>query len=239
MKEDAIAVREEIQPANLLQAITRVATTPGLSIDVIERMLAMQERLEAKQAETAFARDMAMLQAELPQIQKDGRIIVRGTERSRYALHEDIDTAIRPILAKYGFSIAYDTDSKDGKVFTVFAKVSHREGHSETKTIMLPMDASEFRSNVQSIGSTISYAKRQLLGMHFNIVTKGSDDDGEGGQGFISSDQEKDLLVLIDEVKANKEGFLKYMRVEKLADIPAKEFKRACTALEDKRRTGK
>ncbi len=233
-----IADKPEIQPTSVLQTLTQVVTTPGIGIDVVERMVALLERQETRQAQTAYMDAMAECQKEIPQIQKDGRIMVKGTERSRYALHEDIDTAIRPIYSRYGFAVSYDTKPEGGKI-EVSMKVSHRAGHSETTTIALPIDASDFRSSVQSVGSTITYAKRQLLAMKFNIVTRGQDDDGQGGSKRIDDDQAQDLQCLIDEVKADKAGFLKYLGVNTLGEILDRDFKKAVNALEAKRRMQK
>lgn len=225
----------EVQPANLLQALVHVATTPGISIDVIERMVALQERQEARQAQTAFMDAMAECQKEIPQIDRSGRIMVKERTRSTFALHEDIDTAIRPIYTAHGFAVAYDTTPRDGKL-EVSCKVTHRMGHAEMKTIALPIDNSDFRSGVQSVGSTITYGKRQLLGMHFNIVTKGVDNDGRGSDKPITQEEANDLQSLMEEVKQDIPRFLKYFEIDKISDLPARELKGAILDLERKRK---
>jgi hypothetical protein len=224
-----------VQPTNLLQALVQVATTPGISIDVIERMVALQERQESRAAQTAFMAAMSACQNEIPQIQKDGRIMVKGVERSRYALHEDIDLAIRPIYTKYGFGVSYDTASKEGKI-EVSMKVSHAMGHSETTSVLLPIDSSDFRSAVQSVGSTITYAKRQLLCMKFNIITRGVDDDGQGRQKLISPEQLKDLEILMQDVKQDVPRFLKYFGIDKISDLPESKLAGVIRDLESKRK---
>jgi head-tail adaptor len=234
-KTEALAVREEIQPANLLQALVQVATTPGISIDVIERMVALQERQEARQAQTAYMDAMSECQKEIPQIDRSGRIMVKEKLRSTFALHEDIDAAIRPIYTAHGFAVSYDTRPKDAKI-EIECKVSHRRGHFEVKTIVLPVDVSDFRSAGQSVGSTLTYAKRQLLGMHFNIVTKGTDNDGQGPAKPITEEQARDLQALMEEVKQDIPRFLKYFEIEKVSDLPAKELAGAIQDLERKRK---
>lgn len=238
--EDALAVQQqEIQPtnmeANVLEAIIQLSRDKDARIDVIERLVALQERQETRHAQTAFMNAMADCQKEIPQIQQDGRIMVKGQERSRFALHEDIDFAIRPIYTAHGFAVSYGTTSKDNKV-EVSCTVSHRQGHSKTEAILLPIDASEFRSAIQSIGSTITYAKRQLLGMHFNIVTRGKDNDGQGGGAKITDDQAKDLQALMEEVKQDIPRFLNYFKIEKVSELPAKELAGAIQDLERKRK---
>jgi hypothetical protein len=235
MKEETAV---EVQhPTNMLAVIAQAAVDPRCDITKMERLLAMQQTIMKDQREAAFAGAMSRLQAKLPQIQKSGAIIVKGTERSRYAKIEDIDVAIRPLLAEEGFSFSFDSDSSDGKLFKLSAKLSHREGHSETKHLVLPIDSSDYRSNVQSIGSTVSYGKRQLIKMHLNLIECGEDDDGAGGAKPISPAQAAAIATSLVEVGFDQGRFLKFMGVAEVADILARDYQKAQSAIEEKRRT--
>lgn len=240
--EEALTVQDNL-PANnsggFLQIIDRVVGSGEMTpekVAVLERLLAMQMTVREEERKAAFANDLASLQSELPQIQKDGRIMVKGVLRSTYALTEDIDTAIRPLLSKYGFSFAFDSDSKDGKMFTLSSRLLHKMGHSETKSLLLPFDASEFRSQIQSVNSTITNGKRILRAMHLNLIERGRDDDGQGGDKKITEDQARDLQALMEEVKQDIPRFLKYFDIAKVSDLPAKELAGAIQDLERKRK---
>lgn len=239
MKTESEALAVQHEPGNLLQIIDRVVGSGEMTTEkvaVLERLLAMQMTIREEDRKAAFANDLAALQAELPQIQKDGRIMVKGVLRSTYALTEDIDTAIRPLLSKYGFSFAFDSESKDGKMFTLTCKLLHKLGHFEVKSLLLPFDASEFRSQIQSVNSTITNGKRILRAMHLNLIERGKDDDGQGGDKKITDDEAKDLQVLMEEVRQDIPRFLKYFEIEKISDLPAKELKGAIQDLERKRK---
>lgn len=237
MSEHEITVREETaldRPTDLLQIIMQVVSDPRMDVEKMERLLSMQERVMADNRRIKFMSALARLQAQLPQITKEGRIVVKGTERSRYARLEDIDAAIRPLLSEYGFSFSFDTESTDGKMFKLSAKLMHEEGHFETKTLMLPLDKSDFRSDVQSIGSTVSYGKRQLIKMHLNLIERDEDTDGNRLDS-LTPDQAKDLEALADEVGADKKRFLEYMGAASFEAILARDLRKAITALEAKR----
>mgnify|MGYP001594284428 CR=1 FL=1 len=221
---------------SLLAVIASAATDPRVDVDKMERLLAMQRTIMAEQRQTAFAAALSRLQAKLPQINKAGKIIVSGLERSRYAKIEDIDRAIRPLLAEEGFALSFDSASPDAKVYTMSCRLSHSEGHSETKVIALPLDASPHRSTVQSVGSTVSYARRLLMQMHLNLVAVAEDDDGQGGSLPITEDQAKDLHSMLTEVHADTARFLTFMGVDAVKSILARDYKRAISALEAKRR---
>ena len=240
MSKEVAELPKPLPPAeNMLEVIARAVADPRMDVDKMERLLKMHQEITAENRKVAFQAAMARLQEKLPQITKDARIVVKGTERSRYAKLEKIDDVIRPLLAEEGFSFAFDSKSTDGKLFTITAKLSHREGHSEEKSIVLPMDASDYRSNVQSIGSTISYAKRQLVKMHLNIIESDEDDDGNGGNSVITEDQVRDLETLIQDTGANFDKFLEYMGVGALDEILKRHYDKAVVALETKKRSRK
>lgn len=233
--ETALTVRPESSSGSLLEVIAKAVSDPRIDVSKMERLLAMHKEIVAEERRIAFAAAMSRLQEKLPQINKNGRIVVKGTERSRYAKLEDIDVAIKPLLAEEGFAFSFDSDSSDGKLFKLSCKLSHREGHAETKYLVLPIDANEYRSNVQSIGSTVSYGKRQLIKMHLNLIERDEDTDGHDLQ-TLSEEQAKDLEALADEVGANKRKFLEYMGVISFDTILLRDLRKAITALETKRR---
>ncbi len=239
MNEHQITIREQqdidLKPTDLLSAIATAVVNPAMDVEKMERLLAMHERIVMEQRKTAFMAAMSRLQAKLPQIKKDGRIVVKGTERSRYAKLEDIDVAIKPLLAEEGFAFTFNTDSKDAKLFTITATLLHSGGHAETRSLVLPIDSSDFRSTVQSIGSTVSYGKRQLIKLHLNIVERDEDTDGVDLE-TISEEQAKDLETAIKDVKMDRGRFLVFMGVGDVREILKKDLKKAANAIDVKRR---
>jgi len=87
-------------------------------------------------------------------------------------------------------------------------------------------------------GKATSYATKYAMLKLFNIET-GDDDEGrvEPYEALekINESQLADLNALIDEVKADKVRFLKYLKLEKLEDLPARAFTSAVKDLEAKR----
>jgi hypothetical protein len=232
---------DAVQPEarSLLEVIASAVADPRMDVSKMERLLAMHKEIMADQRKEAFTAAMARLQARLPQIQKDGRIVVKNVERSRYAKYEDIDVAVRPLCAEEGFALDFGTTSTDGKLFTITCEITHKDGYSKTHSLMLPMDKSDFRSDVQSIGSTLSYARRQLTKMALNIVEKDEDDDANGGAKPISEEQARDIETVLADVKGNKDGFLNFMGVESIREIRARDYQKAINALETKRKASR
>lgn len=243
----APALRQPSETTAIISMIERAARDPAVDIDKMERLMLMQERAMERNARAAYAEALALLQPELPSVARNGKIIVTDkTDRSKviqstaYARWEDINEAIKPALAKHGFSLSFKVGmASDGKI-TVTGILMHREGHQEETTITLPHDSTGSKNAVQAVGSSTSYGKRYTAGMLLNLTSHGEDDDGKGADqpATITDEQVEELVEMIDSVGAHKGRFLQHLRVETLADLPASRFDEAVAALNAKRGRG-
>lgn len=192
----------------------------------------------ADQRKTAYMAAMARLQERLPQIDKYGR-----AKNSRFAKLEDIDVIIRPILAEEGFSFSFDEESYTEKTVTFVATLSHREGHSESKRLTVPIDVAaknreglSIRPAIQDAGSTVSYARRYLIKMMLNIIEKDEDTNGEDRK-TITEEQIRDIETALADTKSDKAKFLRLIAgVDRLEDIQVRDLKRIMNTLEETRR---
>jgi hypothetical protein len=172
-KEQPIAVVDE--SAALLAVIERAASNPDMDINKLERIIALREQMLARQAVADFNAALSDMQDELPAIAERGAAKVSGQVRYTFALWEDINTAIKPVLKAHGFALSFRTDFTDG--VSVTGVLSHRSGHSEQTTIKLPADASGNKNAVQAVASSVSYGKRYTAGALLNLTSYGEDDD--------------------------------------------------------------
>lgn len=193
MDTNVAVIAQPTREDAVLAVISRAATDPNVDIDKMERLLAMQERITAGQALAAYNADMSSMQARMPTISKDAKIMNKDgvSVRSYYATFENIVSTIRPLLDEFGFSVTFKT-SFEGGTLHVTGRISHRAGHSEQTTIALPFDPSGNKNDVQAIGSSVSYGKRYALCMLLNITTGGEDDDGNSAAPKVD---EKDLYA--------------------------------------------
>lgn len=234
--------------AALIAVISRAASDPNVDIDKMERLMQMHERLAERNARASFAASLAQMQPELPVVDRRGLIEVRKKDASGerngdiqqstpYALWEDINEAIRPILGKYGFALSFRVKKEADRV-EVTGVLSHRDGHSEETMLSLPMDTTGSKNNVQAIGSSTSYGKRYTAMALLNITSRGEDDDGKsaGGPTVISDEQFKELSSLIDAHGADLVKFCKYFKIDALTDLPADKFDQAAMMVKAKRK---
>ncbi len=237
MKE-ALAV-QEVQPSSVLQAIMQLARDPEARMDVIERLFALQERMESKQAQTAFFAALTALQAEIPLIHKGGKNSFTG---STYARREDIKEVLRPLLAKHGFAFSFNEESREGDMTKFSGTLSHMGGHFEVKHKTLTTDhaaknrdGKATRTGIQDDGSTTSYACRYLMKMHLDIAETDEDTDGNSAEK-ITDNQAKDLAIAVQDAGMDKGRFFIFMKVGDFDEILAADFKKALNAVETKRR---
>lgn len=223
------------EDTQFLAMLERVATTPGINVENMQALLAMKMQMMAKGAEMKFNEAMARLQQKLPTIDKKGMIEFvdknNVTRKTPFAKYEDIDAAIRPHMLAEGFTITFDSVwGAEGA--TVTGILSHKDGHSKQATIRLPLDSSGSKNSLQGMGSTLSYARRYLVGMLLNIVTKNEDNDGAGdSMEPLTTEQIKRLRDMIEENGFDTQAFLKMMGAETLALIPQRDFPKAVSAL--------
>lgn len=229
----------------ILAVIERAARDQSVDLDKMERLMQMHERIRDRGAKEAFDAALAIMQPQLPQVDRNGRIVVlskadrdagrldaKPQQSTPYALWEDINTAIGPHLAAHGFALSFRTGSSpDGKI-TVTGVLSHKDGHREETTITLQHDSTGSKNSVQAVGSSISYGKRYTAGLLLNITSRApgdADDDGKAaGEGDkITQEQVEALQRSIMDAGADLPAFLKYFTIDGLAEMAAKDFDRA------------
>lgn len=234
-EETALVVQEggAVPAGNLLAVIAQAVADPRMDVEKMSKLLDMHERIMADQRRTAYMAAMARVAIKLPEIGRLGE-----SHHGKYARLEDIDRAIRPIISEAGLSMSFDSAPVDGKI-RVTCKLSHSAGYAEEKHIDLPLDTSGSKNGAQSVISTVSYGRRALTKMFFNLVEASEDDDGNGGPEPLTDDQVKDIETMLVDAKANRKKFLEYMKAGRIEDIRQSDYAMAVNALQAKIRAGK
>ena len=161
------------------------------------------------------------------------KIIVADQVVSTYALWEDINEVLRPLLARHGFVLSFRT-GQEGDAVVVTAVLDHRDGHQEATSLRLPPDVGVDRNSVQAVGSSVSYGKRYTACALLTITTRGEDDDARAAQGLITPEQVKHLEQHLTALNTTPKRLLRYMKVESLALIPSSRFREAISVLKAK-----
>lgn len=205
-----------------------------------DKLMDLQERWEKNRARKAFDAAIAAAKAEIPVIHKNREVYFTSQKGLTNYRHEDlaeIARTIDPILAAHGLSYRFRTSSAVNEPVSVTCVVSHREGHSEENTLFAGRDESGNKNSIQAIGSTITYLQRYTLKAALGLAASNDDDGKRADDGSaITEDQADELKVLATDVGADVPKFCRYMKVQRIEDIPAAKFADAKAALNAKRR---
>ncbi|MCV4287916.1 ERF family protein [Pseudomonas capsici] len=184
---------------SLLAVISRAAADPSCDIDKMERLMAMHERMQARDAEAEFNASMAAMQSDIPSIAERGAITVNGQVRSNYATFEDINDVIKPIMQAHGFAITFKVENVQGGM-SITGILMHRAGHRESTSMFIPLDTSGSKNAVQAVGSSTSYGKRYVMSALLNLTTRGEDDDGHAAvpTANVTNAQAAAINLLLD-----------------------------------------
>jgi hypothetical protein len=218
-------------PATTPLAMIERAIASGAGIDVLEKLMALQERYEKNQARKAFDEAIAEAKAEISPVVKNRE----GHNQKRYADFAAIARAIDPVISKHGLSYRFRT-RQDERIH-VTCILSHRDGHSEETTLAGPADTSGSKNAIQAIGSTLSYLQRYSLTQALGLAAS-DDDDGKaaGGAEPIDEQQREWLQTCIVETGTDIGRFCKYLGVQNLDELTKAQYPKAIDALNAKRK---
>lgn len=222
-----VARTESLDVAGTIKAII----TSGISaenVTVVERLIALQEKQETRQAERDFNAAFVALQSEMTSV--TAKKPVQGGKAGEvkytkyvYAPYEDIMEQVKPLLIKHGFTIAF-SQKYDGPRIIQICTLRHTAGHSATNEFAVrigggPPGATESQAD----GSASTYAKRFALCNCLNIVIE-MDDDRRNEGGLITASQAADLQKRVKETGSSVEKFLKFANADKFESIRSARY---------------
>jgi hypothetical protein len=163
--------------------IERAAKDPEFDVAKFGELLRLQRDVGHDQARRAFNEAMASAQAEMPPVVRSASNKHLG---NKYAKLEDVDREMRPIYTAHGFSVRFGSAPAPEGYIRITCTVAHSGGYFEENYLDAPTGNAGSQGGrtattpVQGVGSAVTYLRRYLLGMVFNIVLADDDDDGEG-----------------------------------------------------------
>jgi predicted DNA-binding protein len=222
----------------LLVMIERLATNPNLNLEVFDRLLAARRQEEDRAAERAFNLAMSQAKGELQPVLKTRDVDFVGKQgtrtRYKYEAFADVARAVDPVFSAHGLSYRFSI-AQAADVVTVTCIISHSDGHSERTKLEGKVDAGATgMSNVQALGSALSYLQRYSLRASIGLAA-GVDDDGRGAGGTsprISTEQANELRALIEQTGRSAATLLKLVGVDQIEDMNIDQFKRAAEVLD-------
>jgi len=173
--ENEIQKNEDTTPNQMIQ----LAIENKADLGQVRELLELKKLYEADEARKYYASGFALAQSNIEAAIKTA---LNSQTHSRYAKLEGVIEASRPVYTKEGFSVIfYEGKAEEAGNVRVYADVLHSKGHKETYHFDVPLDGVGIKGNanmtkIHGKASSVSYGRRYLLCMIWNIPTQ--DDDG-------------------------------------------------------------
>jgi len=220
--------------------LVQIAIEKGVSVENLQVLAGLHERMAAIDARKAFFDALANFQRECPPIKKSRTAKVTSSRSATqfsytFADLEEIVRTIRPFAEKNGLSWNWDSEvSANGQMLKVTCTLRHIAGHSEQSSMTLPVESAAAMSPQQKYGAAMTFGQRRTLSSALGLVTTDSEAETHDPEP-INDDQITYLEELIVEAGADKARFLKWLNVDRVSDISIGDYDRAVESLQQKK----
>lgn len=237
MKKNTQIVVKKVKQDESVNALISQALTANVSVETMEKLFALREKVKAEQAREAFTQALAGFQGECPIIEKTKVVMNKDgvTVRYKFAPIDSIIKQIKELLAKYGFSYTWNVVNKPDAIVAI-CKITHVLGHSEINEFEIPIGKSEFMTAPQQNAAALTFAKRYTLCNGLGISTGDEDTDATtvNKEKVAKSDKSK-IMFLLRALKFNsvvKDEIAKKVKDLTSLDLEEKNYGGIVTRLE-------
>lgn len=188
------ALVEPQAPSNLIAFLARAVHDPNVDVGKLEAIYRMQREIVADERRAEFHEAMSEVQAEMQAVARNA---FNDQTRSKFATLEAIDAAIRPTYTKHGFRLSFTETPTDTPELRISCVISRR-GHEETYFLSALSDTvgpqgKPNKTNVQGVGSSVTYLRRYLACMIFNVALR-DDNDGNRAKPANANEETGELI---------------------------------------------
>jgi hypothetical protein len=194
------------------------------ALAVAKEILEQMEKQRDFEARDKFNSSLLRIQQTLKPIVKRGTGEKPG---AKYALIEDIDAALNPLLAEERMNLTFEPAISDKQSTIVVTAILAQGAYERRYPLEMPADGAgpkggQVMTRTHATGSAMTYAKRYLKNFIFDLQFKQKDDDGNraGGKQPGTLDEREHLTHLDNIRNANDADELRkmYMAAQNAAD---------------------
>lgn len=247
------------EPRSMLEVIAEATTNKDVDVEKMRALLEMQREIEHREEVRLYNAALMAVQDEVPPLAKDGK----NTHTSaRYPTLENVSRSLNAIARKHGFVMSWGTaDSPLKDHYRVVCDLSHSGGDARRHFVDLKIDTSgpsgtRNKTDIQGISSSISFGRRILKILMFDLTVVGEDKDGNGaaaparnsrrqaaaapaepetiegaGVELITDDQATTLIDAIEAAGRTRKAFCTSWQIDKVANLESRHYDTAMQAL--------
>ncbi len=188
-----------------------LAVEKNLDVEKLEKLMALQQQWEDKQAKKAYYSSLSKFQFECPPILKSK---AGYDKRYYYAPLDQIIKVIKAPLFNNELTYRWEQENKYKKII-VTCIITHVSGHSEKTTLEDQPDTSGSKNAIQAMGSTVQYLRRYTLESVLGIATSAIDVDGQQPTKKTTKLNKEQSAELLIESKIEIDNFEKADELQK------------------------
>ncbi len=214
--------KEQEGPMQMIQRAFDAAIQQGAALEVVDRILEQQKWMIRHNEEEAFNAALKRIQMRLKKIPKRGW---NPDTRSPFATAGDIDDAIQHLLDEEGMTLSFRPAVSDKPDEVLIIGTLALGAFSKEYPLPMPADGKGPKgggvmSRTHATGSAITYGKRYLKNMIFDLRFKEKDDDGNAAAGGDAMDSgvAADFISLIEGSGSIEELQANYFKAKDAAE---------------------
>lgn len=235
-EQNQLATQQEPSVTLMLAKIIEGGITEQ-SVGVLEKMCALKERMDAREAERQFTVAFNALQNDTPVIVASSVIPNRG----KYERFEDVMRVVGPLLIRHGFAVSFAQEADDKRI-KVTCHLRHIGGHTVSTPFAVRLGG-RADSDTQADCKASTTAKRNALLQALNIVIRQdvfqNEDDARIEGGFITPEEAAELEQWVESLGADRKKFLEFAGAPTFAEIPTSKLEMLQDSLRKKEKGGR
>jgi len=213
----------QVTPMVMMQ----MAIAEGSDMATMERLWALNEKVEAANARKSFYSALGQFKKNPPRVVKDKQNTQYGSD---YVGIGNMVTTASEAMGAFGLTHSWTFGEGEKGEIICTCVMSHELGHQESVTLSSPIDESGKKNPLQGRKSTRTYLKLETFEAVTGMVSVDGnlDDDGNAASApieLITETQVNELHAKIEEHELNMTGFKNWLKsdvgVDSFDDIPA------------------
>jgi hypothetical protein len=173
--------------ASPMQLLT-MAVQQGVSIEQLERLMALKREHEADEARNAYNVAFAAFKNEAVKVMRNKTVSDGPLKGKKYAELFSVVNAVVPALSKHGLSHSWKLTKDEKDWLEVTCLLKHERGHTESVSFGGPPDTGGAKSALQARASSVSFLERYTLKAICGVAEEGDDNNG-AGNGRMTNDE--------------------------------------------------
>jgi hypothetical protein len=227
MSNEVQVIKSEVPAPNvahMLQAVIQQGITEQ-NVAALDKLCTLYERMQAIEAEKAFAAAFVALQADMPTINATKAVPNSdGSVRYKFAPFEEIMRQIAPMLQRHGFTVSFSNRYEDNRLVET-CLLQHLEGYKRPNDFAVRIGSGPPKaSESQADGAAATYAKRFALCDALNVIVEHMDDDARVMGAPVTPEQAESLRQRVLATGSSVALFLKFAGADSFQTIPSARY---------------